>query len=279
MAVPWRDAAGRLSWLKLLVFLALFLPALWLAARGASGDLGARPVTEALRRCGDWTVRLLLLTLAATPARAAWNWPRAAQLRRMLGVATGLYALAHLTLYAAQQNFDLLTVATEIALRFYLAIGFVALCGLTALLATSTDAAQRRLRAGWKKLHRLIFPIAVLALLHDFIQSKLDVTNAAFAAGIFVWLVAWRRLPRRLQARPWALAALALGAGLATAAIEGTWYGLATGVPASRVLAANLRLLPWPRPAIWIALLFAATALVAQLRQTRRRTTSVIKSG
>jgi sulfoxide reductase heme-binding subunit YedZ len=273
MAVPWRDAAGRLSWLKLLVFLALFLPALWLAARGASGDLGARPVTEALRRCGDWTVRLLLLTLAATPARAAWNWPRAAQLRRMLGVATGLYALAHLTLYAAQQNFDLLTVATEIALRFYLAIGFVALCCLTALLATSTDAAQRRLRAGWKKLHRLIFPIAVLALLHDFIQSKLDVTNAAFAAGIFVWLVAWRRLPRRLQARPWALAALALGAVSACCLWVVMACQAAIKLPASRVLAANLRLLPWPRPAIWIALLFAAAALIAQIRQTRARQT------
>jgi sulfoxide reductase heme-binding subunit YedZ len=269
--VPWRDTAGRFSWLKLLVFLGLFLPAAWLALRGLGGDLGGRPVTELLRRCGDWTVRLLLLTLAVSPARAVWDWPRVVQLRRMLGVATGCYALTHFSLYIVQQNFHLLFVASEIVRRFYLTIGFTALCGLTTLLVTSTDGWQRRLRGGWKKLHRLIFPIALLALTHYFIQSKINVTDAVFAAGVFVWLGSWRLLPRRMQARPLLFLALAVGAALATAGIETLWYLLATGVPALRVLEANAQILPWPRPAVWVAIVFAAVALVGTVRRWKRR--------
>lgn len=269
--MPWRDAAGRFSWLKLLVFMGLFLPALWLVARGFGGDLGARPITELLRRCGDWTVRFLLLTLAVSPARAVWDWPRVVQLRRMLGVATGCYALAHVSLYITQQNGNLPFVASEIVHHYYLVIGFTTLCMLMALLVTSTDRAQRRLKGGWKKLHRLIFPIAVLALTHYFIQSKIDVTNATFAAGVFVWLAAWRLAPRRMQARPTLFATLAVGSALATAAIEALWYGLATGVPGMRVLEANLRLSPWPRPAVWVAILFLAVAIIGTARRWRRR--------
>lgn len=269
--MPWKDAAGRFSWLKLLVFVGLFLPAAWLVLRGVTGDLGGRPITELLRRCGDWTVRFLLLTLAVSPARAVWDWPRVVQLRRMLGVGTGCYALTHFSLYITQQNFHLLFVASEIVRRFYLTIGFAALCGITTLLVTSTDGWQRRLRGRWKKLHRLIFPIAVLALAHYFIQSKINVTDAVFAAGVFVWLGCWRLLPRRMQTRPLLFAALAVGAALATAGIEGLWYALATGVPAMRVVEANLRFLPWPRPAVWIAIVFAAVALIGTVRRWPRR--------
>ncbi len=269
--MPWKDAAGRFSWFKLLVFVGLFLPAAWLLLRGFAGDLGGRPVTELLRRCGDWTVRFLLLTLAVSPARAVWDWPGVVQLRRMLGVATGCYALAHVSLYLAQQNFSLVFVAGEIVKRFYLTIGFTTLCGLTTLLITSTDGWQRRLRGGWKKLHRLIFPLAVLALIHYFLQSKIDVTNAVFAAGVFAWLGCWRLLPRRLQAQPLLFAALAVAAALATVGIETLWYALATGVPAMRVLAANLQVTPWPRPAAWIGALFLAVALIGTTRRWRRR--------
>ncbi len=269
--MPWTDNAGRFSWLKLLVFVGLFMPVAWLILRGLGGDLGGRPVTELLRRCGDWTVRFLLLTLAVTPARAVWDWPRVVQLRRMLGVATGCYALAHVSLYLVQQNFNVLFVASEIVKRFYLTIGFTALCGLTVLLITSTDGWQRRLRGGWRKLHRLIFPIALLALAHYFIQSKIDVTNAVFAAGAFVWLATWRLLPRRMQAQPLLFAALAACAALATAGIETLWYAAATGVPAMRVLEANLSLAPWPRPAVWIAIVFAAVALIGAGRRWPRR--------
>jgi methionine sulfoxide reductase heme-binding subunit len=92
-----------------------------------------------------------------------------------------------------------------------------------------------------------------------------------FAAGVFVWLASWRLLPRRMQAQPLLFAALAVSAALATAGIEGLWYALATGVPALRVVAANLRLVPWPRPAVWIAIVFAAVALIGTLRRWPRR--------
>jgi sulfoxide reductase heme-binding subunit YedZ len=92
-----------------------------------------------------------------------------------------------------------------------------------------------------------------------------------YAAGVFVWLGSWRLLPRRMQARPLLFLALAVGAALATAGIETLWYLLATGVPALRVLEANAQILPWPRPAVWVAIVFAAVALVGTVRRWKRR--------
>ncbi len=269
--MPWNDATGRFSWFKLLVFAGLFMPVAWLVLRGVGGDLGGRPVTELLRRTGDWSVWFLLLTLAVSPGRAVWDWPQIVQLRRMLGVASGGYAIAHVMLYVIQQNFSLPFVAGEIARRLYLTIGFVAFCGMVALTITSTDGWRERMRGSWKKLQRLVFPITVLALLHYFMQAKIDITNAVFAAGLFFWLGSWRLLPRRVQARPLLFAVLALAAALATATFESLWYATETGLPALRVLAANLRFTPWPRPAVWIAILYAIVAVIGAVRRWKRR--------
>ncbi len=236
----WRDHSGRLSALKLAALVVLLLPGTYLLLRYAAHDLGGRPITELIHGSGDWTIRFLLATLAVTPLRAVLDWPRVVLLRRMLGVGAACYAGAHFLLYIIDQKWNLLTVASEIVLRFYLAIGFVTLLGLAALAITSTDGWQKRLRQRWKALHRLVFPLTVLALFHYFLQSKADVTNAVFAAGVFAWLGFWRLAPRRWQARMTTLLALALLAPLATALVEGAWYALATGVRASRVLMANL---------------------------------------
>lgn len=268
LTAPLRDASGRYSALKAACLLFCLLPAALVLQQALAGTLGARPITEAIHQVGDWTVRLLLLTLAVTPARAVLDWPRVVQLRRMLGVATACYAALHLTLYAMDQQWDVWKVASEIVLRFYLTIGFVALLGLLALAITSTDGWQKRLRGRWKKLHRLVFPIAVLGLFHYFIQSKIDVTSAAFYAGLFFWLMLWRTLPRRWQSRALALPGLAIAAGLVTAAVEALWYGLATKVPASLVLAANLTQL---RPGWQVVLAgFALLLLVLARRGIKR---------
>lgn len=240
LAAPFCDPSGRFSALKAGCLAFCLLPAALVLGQALAGMLGPRPITEAIHQVGDWTVRLLLLTLAVTPARALLDWPRVVLLRRMLGVATACYAVLHLTLYAMDQQWNLEIVASEIALRFYLTIGFACVLGLLALAITSTDGWQKRLRGGWKKLHRLVFPIAVLALFHYFIQSKIDVSSATFYAGLFFWLMLWRALPRRWRGRALALPGLAIGAGLATAAVEALWYGLATRVPPLLVLAANL---------------------------------------
>jgi sulfoxide reductase heme-binding subunit YedZ len=266
LAAPFRDPAGRFSALKTGCLLFCLLPAALVLQQALAGTLGPRPITEAIHQVGDWTVRLLLLTLAVTPARALLDWPLVVQLRRMLGVATACYASLHITLYAMDQQWNLWTVASEIALRFYLTIGFVALLGLLALAITSTDGWQKHLRGRWKKLHRLVFPIAVLGLFHYFIQSKIDVTSATFYAGLFFWLMLWRALPRRWRTRPLALPGLAIAAGLATAAVEALWYGLATKVPPLLVLAANLDLSRW-RPAWQVAAAGLAVLIVVLVRR------------
>lgn len=266
----WRDPAGRFSALKLVALFILLAPALWLLLRIAGGDLGARPINELILRTGDWTVRFLLATLAVTPLRAVLDWPRVVLLRRMFGVGSACYAGAHFLLYCTDQNWRLATVASEIALRIYLTIGFTALLGLLTLAITSTDGWQRRLRQRWKKLHRLVFPVALLALVHYFMQSKAGVSNAVIAAGVFSWLALWRLAPKRWQSHLGLALGLALAAPPATALVEGAWYGLATGVRASRVLAANLDLAAG-RPSAWVGVMALAVLLLAALRRLRRR--------
>lgn len=197
------------------------------AGLGGAAALGARPLTEVIRFIGDWTVRLLLVTLAVTPARRLFNAPKLLLARRTLGLAALGYLLLHVGLYVADVGGDLGLVAREIVLRVYLTIGFVALLAFLALGATSTDAALRRLGAErWNRLHALAYPATALGILHFFMQQKLDVTQPTLMAGLFVWLMGWRWLQRRaLGTSTLALLGLAAASGLATAAIEAGWYG------------------------------------------------------
>lgn len=265
---PWRDPAGRTSPLKLAVLALALYPAASLAIAAWMHALGGRPITEATHVTGDWTIRFLMLTLAVTPARAVLNWPRVLILRRLLGVTSALYAGLHLGLYIYDQKGDLWVVASEIVLRFYLTVGFVALLGLAVLAVTSTDDWQRRLRGRWKQLHRLVFPVAGLGLFHYYMQSKANVGDAVFYSGLFFWLLLWRQLPRRWQPRSLALPVLAVGAAVLTAGAEALWYGLATRLSGWRVLAANLG--PDPRPAALVLLAGAAVLLLALVRKLRK---------
>ncbi|MFO1025945.1 MAG: ferric reductase-like transmembrane domain-containing protein [Acetobacteraceae bacterium] len=273
MQVPWRDRRGRFLWLKAVVLPALFVPGLLYAVWLATDQLGGRPVMETIHGTGLWTIRLLLVSLAITPFARALEWPDLLLVRRMVGVSAACYAVAHLTLYVVDQNFRFGTVVSEIALRFYLTIGFVALLGLLALAGTSTDAAMQRLGRNWKRLHRLAYPIGVIALLHYFIQSKLKVSEPVFVTGLFLWLMLWRALPEGWQrSRNFSLAAglyagLAGLSALATAAVEVAWYGLATKVDPWRVLAANETLARGLRPAHWV---FVVTLGIAVVVLTRR---------
>ena len=138
-------AAGRFSALKLAVFLALLALAALLAVDALTGGLGARPWDAAIHRVGWWTVVFLLASLAVTPLRRSLRWNALISVRRMIGVTVFAAAVLHLVLYAGQEAWDLWKVGSEIVLRIYLTIGFVALLGLAALAATSTDAMVRRL--------------------------------------------------------------------------------------------------------------------------------------
>lgn len=259
---PFTDRAGRFSRLKTLTLGGLLVPALWLAYRALARDLGPLPVKEAMLFCGLWAVRFLILALALTPLQRIFRLTRLALIRRMVGLSAFFYALAHLVLYVATLKFDLLSAAREIVLRYYLAIGFVALLGLAALAATSTDGMVRRLGRRWRLLHASVYGIAVLALLHFHMQSKIDASQATLMAGAFILLMLYRfaiRLGRPLA--PALLLALAALASVLTAATEFAWYATWTGVDPWKVLQANLTL-SLGRPALWV---FTAGALIALL--------------
>ena len=259
-----REKSGRWSPEKIIAFVGVCLPALWLTYRTGAGDLGARPVTELIHRCGDWAVRILLITLAVTPARRLFHLPKLIHARRTLGVAACFYIIAHFTLYVIDQKFDLRTVASEIVLRFYLTIGFVGLIGLIALAVTSTDAMIRRLGHNWGRLHRLAYFIGVIAVVHFALQKKLDIYEPLLMTGFLFWLLTFRAVQRyaREVTSPWLLA-LAVFATLFTALYEAVWYGVLTGVDARRILAINLDVSDFSmlRPAVWVLIVTLAIAL------------------
>jgi sulfoxide reductase heme-binding subunit YedZ len=189
----WRDRRGRLSWLRIAALAYLLLPvaiALWDADAIVHG---ARPINDVIHRAGFWMLMFLLSTLAITPMRRITRLGGLLDVRRMLGVGAFLYGVAHISLYTADQMFDLVKVASEIAQRVYLIIGFTALTGLAVLAATSTDAMVRRLGARrWQRLHMIVYAIGALALIHYFQQTKADVSVPTFTAGVFAWLMGYR---------------------------------------------------------------------------------------
>jgi sulfoxide reductase heme-binding subunit YedZ len=257
-----REKGGRWSPEKISAFALAVAPILWLIGRLVLNDLGPRPVMESIHFTGRWAVRLILLSLAVTPARFLLSSPKLINARRTLGLAACLYAVLHFLLYVVDQKYNLATVASEIALRFYLTIGFATLMGLIALGITSTDAMIRRLGPRWNTLHRASYLIGVLAILHFMLQKKLDIYEPTLMAGFLLWLLGyrlWRRYGERVTLLH--LIGLALTSAVLTALFEAVWYMAKTGVSPLMVLQANLMFDVDARPAWWT--LAAGIAVIA----------------
>jgi methionine sulfoxide reductase heme-binding subunit len=189
----WRDRRGRLSPLRLGVLALLLLPLGKAIFQAHEIAHGARPLNELIHRAGFWALVFLGVTLAVTPFRRAFRYGNLIDIRRMLGVGTFCYIAAHLTLFFADQSYDPGKFIHEITHRVYLIVGAIAWIGLATLAATSTDGMVRRLGGmRWRRLHQIIYGIALLALIHYFQQTKADVTVPTFAAGLFLWLMAYR---------------------------------------------------------------------------------------
>jgi sulfoxide reductase heme-binding subunit YedZ len=259
---PWTDRSGRFSPLKTAILVAALVPALWIGSSFAAGRLGPLPFDAAISETGKWTIRFLLLSLLITPLQRVGNWPRLIIVRRMIGIAALAYGLFHLCLYVADQGFHLAHVFSEIAQRTYLTIGFVALAGLAVLGATSFEGVMRRMGCRWKQLHRIVYGLAVLAIAHFFLQSKINATEATLMAGFFILLMAYRlAMAHRLRFSPQLHLAIAIASALVTAVLEFAWYGLATGINPLAVLSANFAFSNALRPAPLI--LIAGLALMA----------------
>jgi len=184
---------------KTLLHLLAATPAAWLAwqvnevARTGSNALGADPVAEIEHFLGLWALRLLMLTLAITPLRQLTGQSGLVRFRRMLGLWTFAYATLHLSAYLV---LDLrgywTTIFEEIAKRPYITVGFTAWLLLLPLAITSTTGWIRRLGRNWVRLHKLVYAIGVLAVLHFWWLVKSDIREPALYAAILAVLLGWR---------------------------------------------------------------------------------------
>jgi sulfoxide reductase heme-binding subunit YedZ len=177
------------------------LPGGWFVYAAFTNQLGANPAEALLRGTGLWTLRFLWLTLAVTPLRQWLNWVSLARFRRLLGVTTFVYALVHFLGYAwLDMGFDLNAIVRDIPKRPFALVGFLAFLLLIPLAATSFNRAIRWLGAPrWQQLHKLVYAIAGLALLHFFWirASKHRWPEVALYAGLLVVLLGARWLWRQ----------------------------------------------------------------------------------
>ena len=181
---------------KPVLWLLCVLPFAWLVWGAANDALGANPAEYLIRATGDWTLRLLCVTLAVTPLRVMLGLPELLRLRRMLGLFTYFYVVLHLLCYSwLDMGFEWGDIAADIAKRPFILVGFSALVLLTPLALTSFNRAIRWLGAKhWQWLHRLVYAVAVLAVLHFFWMraGKSNFAEVFVYASVLFVLLAWR---------------------------------------------------------------------------------------
>jgi len=181
---------------KPLVFVTALLPFAWLVGGALTQNLGPNPAEALIRSTGDWTLRFLCIVLAVTPLRVLTGTPALARLRRMLGLFVYFYALLHMLCYSwLDMEFIVADIVRDIAKRPFILVGFLALLLLTALAATSFNRAIRWLGARrWQMLHRAVYAVAMLAVLHFFWMrsGKNDFAEVFVYGAILATLLGWR---------------------------------------------------------------------------------------
>lgn len=193
-----RPRKGRLDYLRAMVFVLLLLPLVNLVWDAFTGGLQAEPVKDITHRTGWWALTLLLTTLAVTPLRKLTGWNKLIQYRRTLGLFAFFYACLHVLIYfGLDQVFSLAYIGEDIIERPYITVGFTAWVLLIPLAVTSTKGWIRRLGKRWQLLHRLIYPAAILGVLHFYWLVKADTREPLIFAGILAGLLAVRLISRR----------------------------------------------------------------------------------
>ncbi len=172
-------------------------PGLWLVAGFWRNGLGANPIEEITHVTGEWALRLVLLSLAVTPARRWLGWRWIAPLRRTLGLAGFTYACLHVSTWAfLDLGLDLGAIFEDLTERPYIMAGMSAFTLLTALAVTSTRKSMKRLGPRWIRLHRAVYAAAILGVVHHFWLIKADYRPAIIHGTILALLLgarlAWR---------------------------------------------------------------------------------------
>jgi len=172
------------------------LPALALGFRFVVDGLGANPIEDVTHTTGEWALRLILVSLAITPARRFFGWRGIAPLRRTLGLAGFTYACAHLATWGIlDRGLDLAAIAEDLGERPYVMVGMAAFLLLFTLAITSTRRSIRRLGKRWTTLHRAVYAAALLAVVHHFWLIKADyrpaIVHAVILAGLLAARIVW----------------------------------------------------------------------------------------
>ena len=178
------------------LFVLCLLPFTWLFYSALTNQLGANPAEALIRATGDWTLRFVCIVLAVTPLRSITNTPQVARFRRMLGLFVYFYVVIHLLSYSwFDMSFDVADIAKDIAKRPFILVGFLAFLLLTPLAATSFNAAIKFMGAKrWQLLHKLLYAISGLGLLHFFWMraGKNNFAEVFVYAAIIALLLGWR---------------------------------------------------------------------------------------
>ena len=181
---------------KPVIFIVCLLPFAWLFYSAAADQLGANPAEALIRSLGDWTLRFLCILLAVTPLRVMAGLPALARFRRMLGLFVAFYALMHLMSYVAfDMGFDAAEIAKDIAKRPFILVGSLAGLLLALMAATSFNRAIKALGAVlWRRLHRSVYVVAGLAILHFYWMraGKNNFAEVAVYGAILAALLGWR---------------------------------------------------------------------------------------
>lgn len=191
--------AGQIHLLKIAVFLLACFPLLRLVFLGFTDGLGTNPIEFITHSTGTWALVGLMLTLTVTPLRQLTGWNSLIRVRRMLGLFSFFYASLHFITYIwLDQFFDVTAIIKDVYKRPFITIGFAAFLLLIPLAVTSSNAMIRRLGAKrWQMLHRLVYLIAVLGVLHYVWLVKKDLTEPLIYAAVLTLLLGWRVLHRR----------------------------------------------------------------------------------
>lgn len=191
------------SQFKAALFLVCLIPLARLGWYGYSGQLGANPIEFITRSLGTWTLVFLLITLSITPLRKLSGWSWLIKLRRMTGLFAFFYVSLHFVTYIwLDQFFDLNSIYKDVIKRPFITIGFAAFVLLIPLAATSTNAMIKRIGGKrWQQLHRLVYLIAIFAVLHYWWLVKKDITQPLIYAVILSVLLGYRVLINRLNAK------------------------------------------------------------------------------
>ena len=198
------NSERRIAAIKIGVFAAALAPLTALVFSGFTGGLGANPVEAITHTTGEWTLRLLLATLAITPLRRITGWVWLTRLRRMTGLFAFFYLVLHFATYAVlDASLDLAYVIEDVADRLYITVGFAAFVMLVPLAASSTNAMVRRLGPlRWRRLHRLVYAAGICGALHFLWLVKADLREPLIYTVILAALLAARLPPVAKRLKP-----------------------------------------------------------------------------